>query len=172
MGSQGSRTTLRRMWLFTRLLRYAVYISILCMLWWIFSNFSFVQIEEGDGSIIGISGNRRILVERFSPGREEILRGDVLVFAMLNQEDQQIFRVSRVLAVPGDMIGAGEQRYTVNGKPVKAPLSRHHDLQGLVPEGFYLMVNDNPLSTYSDSLRLGLIDQQWIVGRFLSELPF
>jgi hypothetical protein len=45
-------------------------------------------------------------------------------------------------------------------------------LEGKVPPGFYLVLNDNPFSSFPDSRRLGLIDRQWVMGRFLCELPF
>jgi signal peptidase I len=142
------------------------------MLWWLLSNFSFVKIEAGDVSVVGISGYHRLLVERLSSDSEAILHGDILVFAAITRENRQIFRVSRVVAVPGDRVERTNGCYSINGEPTDTPVSEEVRLEGLVPDGFYILVNDNPLSTYSDSLRLGLIDQRFIVGRYLTEMPF
>jgi signal peptidase I len=172
MPEGGSRAALHRVMALTRWIRYGVYLSILVMLWWMLSTFSFVRIQPGDDSIEEVSGYRRILVERFSGGDEPVERGDVLVFGMLNAEDQPVFRVSRAVAVPGDLLGAEEGRYIINGKPTSIPVAGPVEPGITIPEDAFFLVNDNPLSRWADSLRLGLIRREWIVGRFLSEMPF
>lgn len=151
--------------------RYAVYLSIIVMIFWITSRFSFVGLEPGDSSVVGVSGYRRLLVEKLSEG-SEITKEDVLVFAMLDASDEQVFRVSRVKALPGDDVGAEAGKYTINGEPTEIDLSKQVNLEGVIPDGFFLLLNDNPFSPYPDSRRIGLIDQRWVVGRFLSEMPF
>ena len=63
-------------------------------------------------------------------------------------------------------------RYVINGEPTEIQVSDGLKPGFLVPEGAYFLVNDNPFSRYADSLRLGLIQRQWVIGRFLSEMPF
>lgn len=172
-----------------RLVRYAIYILVGVMLWTTISTYSFVRINEDDVSVVGVSGINRLLVERFD-GDELIERGDILVFGMLDAMDQPFFRVSRVVAVPGDVIDESDGFFTLNGEKLDIPVRARKkapgpmgdseqqepraqkDLTGRVPEGFYLLLNDNPLSEYPDSRRIGLIDRNWVIGRFLGEMPF
>ena len=172
MPEGGSRAMLYRVMVLTRLIRYAVYLSILIMLWWMLSTFSFVQIERGDDSIQGVSGYRRLLVARYAGGEGPVERSDVLVFAMRDVSDRQIFRISRVVGVPGDRLDSALECYTLNGKPTEIRVTKAVAPGIVIPEGTYFLVNDNPVSIYADSLRLGLIRKEWVVGRFLSEMPF
>jgi signal peptidase I len=116
-----------------------------------------------------VSGFRRLLIKQEDGPFE---RGAVLVFAMRDVSDRAIFRVSRVLAAPGDVVAAQDGRYTVNGVLTERKISDTMSLEGTVPDGFYLFINDDPHSDFADSRRLGLIDRQFVMGRFLSELPF
>jgi hypothetical protein len=154
-----------------RLFRYGLYVTIAVMLWWLLSNFSFVRLEGDDGSVVGISGLRRVLVERLA-AEEEVARGDVIVFAILDVSDQRIFRASRVLALPGDRVEAIDGFYGVNGVKTEVPLGRREDLLGVLHSDHFFVVNDNPLSEYADSLRLGWIPWDCVIGRYLTELPF
>ena len=172
MPGGGSRAALYRVKALARLIRYAVYLSILIMLWWMLSTYSFVRIERGDDSIQGVSGYHRLLVERFPEDEEPVARMDVLVFAMRDATDRQIFRLSRVVGMPGDRLGMVNDTYTINGKPTEIRVAEAVTPGIVIPEGSYFLVNDNPVSTYADSLRIGLIRREWVVGRFLSEMPF
>ena len=172
MPEGGSRAMLHRVMVLTRLIRYAVYLSILIMLWWMLSTFSFVQIERGDDSIQGVSGYHRLLVERYADGDGPVERTDVLVFAMRDVSDRQIFRISRVVGIPGDRLGTVLDCYTINGKPTEFRVTKAVTPGIVMLEGTYFLVNDNPVSIYADSLRIGLIRKEWVVGRFLTEMPF
>ncbi len=172
MRAQGSKAIVYRVMALTRLIRYAVYVSILIMLWWMLSRFSFIQIEQGDDSISGFSGYRRLLVGRLGEDGHTVERGEVLVFAIRDASDQRIFRVSRVVGVPGDRVEEADGRYVINGEPTEIQVSDRLKPGFQVPERAYFLVNDNPFSRYADSLRLGLIQRQWVIGRFLSEMPF
>jgi signal peptidase I len=169
MNRGGSGDALQRVRTLVKLFRYAVYVCILCMLWWLFSNFSFIQIEPGDDSVMGVSGFRRVLIETEKGPFE---RGEILVFAIRDVTDRAIYRISRVLAAPGDAVTLRDGCYAVNGASTEAKVSASMELGGKVPQGFYLMINDNSHSEFADSRRLGLLDQQFVMGRFLSELPF
>jgi signal peptidase I len=172
MGTRKGEISLHRMMILARLLRYAVYASILGMLWWLFTTFSFVPLEEGDVSVVGVSGYYRVLVKRLSGSNEPVECGDVMVFAILDETRKQIFRISRVAGVPGDVIDIAGGFYTINGEKTDHAVSETRELVGTVPEGFYLMINDNPWSAFADSRRLGLIDRQVMVGWYLVEMPF
>ncbi|MHC4942453.1 MAG: S26 family signal peptidase [Planctomycetota bacterium] len=167
----GARKSTAWMVWVVRLFRYGLYLSIAIMLWWLLSNFSFVRLEKDDVSVVGISGFRRVLVERLA-SEEEVARGDVLVFAILDATDQRIYRASRVLAGPGDRVETDEGFYAVNGERTHVPLTKAKPLTGVLPEGRFFVVNDNHLSGYADSLRLGWIPRECVIGRFLTELPF
>ncbi|MFH2002333.1 MAG: S26 family signal peptidase [Planctomycetota bacterium] len=155
-----------------RLTRYGVYITVGVMIWWMLSNYTFVQLNEDDTSIVGISGYRRLLVERSQADHAPFSSGSVLVFAMLDISLQPFFRVSRVAAGPGDDVAVSNGFYTVNGSVLDTKVADRAALTGKVPDGFYLVFNDNPLSRYPDSRQLGLIDPKWVIGRFLCEMPF
>jgi len=168
----GRATAMVRVEKVTRFLRYILYLSIIGMLWWLFSTFAFVALDPGDGSIREASGYRRVLVKKYDDQDWGAEHGDLLVFAALNARDEQYFRISRVVAKPGDLVMNRAGYYTINGELTEIHCSKVKSLEGRVPEGFYILVNDDPESPYPDSLRLGLIDKRWVIGRFLSELPF
>ncbi len=155
-----------------RLFRYAVYLSIIVMLLWLFASFSFIRIEPGDDSVVGVSGFQRILVEKLSESADQVEHGDILVFAILNKDDRQVFRVSRVKGLPGDLVKVKGGLYCVNGEETNIQASGEVRLEGTVPPGFFFLLNDNPVSNFPDSRRLGFIDCRWVVGRYLSEMPF
>ncbi|MBU0755363.1 MAG: signal peptidase I [Planctomycetes bacterium] len=154
-----------------RFFRYVLYLTIIGMLWWLFANFDFIRLERNDASVTGISGLRKLLVER-SSAEEKFERGEVIVFAILDENDRRIYRASRVLAVPGDRVASKDGVYTVNGEKTSTKLSKNHSLEGILPQGRYLVINDYPHAEFADSLRLGWIPREVIIGRFLSELPF
>jgi signal peptidase I len=80
--------------------------------------------------------------------------------------------VKRVLAVPGDRVGFGEDSVWVNGTRV-APIDPHtwrstikqmEFYASVVPQGFYLVLGDNRLNS-RDSGKLGLISSSQFLGR-------
>ena len=111
MNRGGSGDALQRVRALVKLFRYAVYVCILGMLWWLLSNFSFIQIEPGDDSVTGVSGFRRVLIKNAEGPFE---RGEVLVFAIRDAADRAIYRISRVLAAPGDKVTRQDGCYSVN----------------------------------------------------------
>jgi len=162
----------QRVFKISRLARYFLYIFIIVVIWQFASTYGFVSLQSGDDSVDDVSGMRRIVIKRASSEEQPYEIGSVIIFAMLNSEDEQVFRISRVAAGPGDVVESESGKYTINGEMTKFALSENQDLTGKTPTGFYLVLNDNPFSTYPDSRRIGLIDHKWIVGRFLSETPF
>lgn len=154
-----------------RLLRYALYLSIIGMIWWLTTEFAFVRLEPGDASVANISGMHRLLVDRIDSD-ERFESGTVLVFAILDDTDQQIFRASRVFAAPGDRVETVDGYYAVNGEKSSTTSAGIAGLEGVLPEGRYFVLNDTTLSEYADSRRLGWIPRECIIGRFLTELPF
>ena len=169
---KAERSAVSRVHRWTRWARYGLYLTLVAVIWIFFSRFAFVSLVKGDDSVDGATGNRRIIVARLDATDRTIERGSALVFAMLDQKDEQIFRVSRVIALPGDRVTRAQGRYVVNGVLTEAPESRVKDLDGIVPEGSYILINDNLLSTRPDSRRLGPIKREWVIGFFLSEMPF
>jgi signal peptidase I len=168
----GRSTTLAWTVRVVRLFRYGLYIFIAASLWWLLSHFAFVRIQPGDASVTGVSGLHRLLVERYTSDNPDVKRGDVVVFAMLDPDDKPIFRVSRALAVPGDTVTVEDGFYAVNGKRTEVRASGRKDLLGTLPEGRYMVINDHPLSEFADSLRLGWIPRESLIGRFVVEMPF
>ena len=154
-----------------RLFRYAVYLSIGVMLWWLLSTYAFVSLEPDDASVDGVSGYRRLLVERLDDD-DPVERGDRLIFAMLDADDRQIFRVSRVHGLPGDLLEDSDGLFAVNGEPTEFPVTQAIPLPRTVEQGFLFLVNDNRLSPFADSRRLGMIPRNCLIGRFLAEMPF
>jgi hypothetical protein len=154
-----------------RLFRYAVYLSIGVMLWWLLSTYAFVSLEPEDASVDGVSGYHRLLVERLDEN-DPLERGDRLVFAMLDAEGRQIFRVSRVHGLPGDRLEENDGTISVNGEPTEFPATQAIPLPGTIEQGYLFLVNDIRLSPFADSLRLGLIPRSCVIGRFLAEMPF
>lgn len=157
-----------------RVLRYfriVLYLALIGMLWWLFTNFEFVRLEPGDASVTGVSGLRRLLVERTSAD-QPFDRQEIVVFAILDEENRQIYRASRLIALPGDRVASGNGVYTVNGEETGIRIDSTRQLEGTLPPGRFMVVNDHPHSEFADSLRLGWIPRECIIGRFLAELPF
>jgi len=162
----------RRALAIVRIFRYLLYAFILVVIWWITSRFAFFRLEHGDGSITGVSGMRRIVVERLDEPASELRRGDVICFAMRDAQDRPVFRVSRIVGLPGDEVGERDGRYTVNGEDTGVEVPAAGKGLGLISEGHFFALNDNPFSTRADSRRLGWLPEGCVMGRFLSELPF
>jgi signal peptidase I len=154
-----------------RWVRYACYAVVIVLLWQFLSNFSFVRITEGDNSVNGVTGRRTIVLKLYGDD-EDPERGQAVVFAMADENDQPYRRAARVAGVPGDRITRGERFIEVNGEPTPFPASEIGRLEGTIPDGMYLLLNDNPYSTFPDSRRTGLIPRAVILGRLLCEAPF
>lgn len=156
----------------TRIFRYALYAAVFLSLLWISARFAFVRIQAGDDSVVGVSGYRRLLVEKLSREDPAVERGDVVVFAIRDAANRRIHRISRVVALPGDRVDAVNGRYTVNGTPTEVRVWGKIRPGVTVPPGCYFVANDNPYADGADSRRLGFLPRSCLVGRFLTELPF
>ncbi len=156
----------------TRWVRYVCYVVVIVLLWQFLSDYSFVRVSEGDNSVLGVTGGRSLVVKNYASEEDRPERGQIVVFFMEGPEGSPIKRVARVFGIPGDRVAAGEKFLEVNGEPTAFRSSETGRLAGRIPEGMYLLLNDNPYSTFPDSRRTGLIPRQVIVGRFLVQSPF
>jgi len=156
----------------TRWVRYVCYTVVIVLLWQFLSDFSFLKVSAGDNSVLGVTGRRSLVVKNYDSEQARPERGEVVVFLMEGSDGAPIKRVARVAGIPGDRITAGAEFLEVNGEPTIFDASEAGRLAGRIPDGMYLLLNDNPYSTFADSRRTGLIPRQVIVGRFLVESPF
>ncbi len=155
-----------------RWLRYVCYAAVLFFLWQLSSQFAFISLQKGDNSIVGASGMHTVVVKKYDEDGPGPMRGDAVVFLMEGPDGTPVNRVSRVAAVPGDEVSNGNVYLEINGKPTVYKASTGRRLDGKVPDGLYLVLNDNPLSTFPDGRRTSYIPRNVIVGRFLLEMPF
>jgi len=155
-----------------RWLRYACYLVVLYSLWYFSSNFSFVRVLSGDDSVIGVTGRCSLVLAKYESDQVGPERDEVVVFLMADKDDNPVKRISRVVAVPGDVVHGGDEFVEVNGEPTRYAASQARLIEGRVPNGMYVMLNDNPFSTFPDSRRMGFIPRQVILGRLLCEAPF
>ncbi len=156
----------------TRWLRYVCYAVVVVLLWQFLSDFSFVKVSAGDNSVLGVTGRRSLVVKNYNSEQARPERGEIVVFLMEGSDGAPIKRVARVAGLPGDTISAGKEFLEVNGAPTVFRAPDTGRLAGRIPDGMYLLLNDNPYSTFADSRRTGLIPRQVILGRFLVESPF
>ena len=156
----------------SRWARYGLYAVLIILLWQFVNDFTFVRVQDGDDSVVGVSGHRSLVVKRFDPGSPGPQRGDVVVFLMQDQAGNPCRRVARVAGVAGDRVAAEGRYLTVNGQATVFRASEARLVEGRVPDGMFLLLNDNPFSSFPDSRRTGLIPREVIVGRFLTESPF
>jgi signal peptidase I len=156
----------------TKWVRYAVYAVVAVCLWQFLGNFSFVRIEEGDNSIIGVTGRHKLVVRKYTDDYGEPERGQIVVFAMETTEGRAIRRVGRVAGLPGDCVTAAKEFIEINGEATLFPAAEARRIEGIVPEGTLLILNDEPRSLCADSRRLGFIPRAVVFGRFLCEAPF
>lgn len=154
-----------------RWLRYFCYAAVLVLLWNLSSEFAFVTLQKGDNSVVGASGTHTVVVRKYDADGPGPARGDAVVFLMEGPEGAAVNRISRVAAVPGDMVWNGEEWLEINGKATIYQAAQGQRLNGKVPDGFYLLLNDNPLSSFPDGRRTSYIPGNVIVGRFLVEMP-
>ncbi len=157
----------------TRWLRYLIYGAIIIGLWHITSTFSFVRLEKGDCSVTGTTGHHVLLVKKYGES-EEPVRGEAVVFRIESEGGEPINRVARVAGLPGDRVRAGETFLEVNGEATIFHNDPARPLEGDVPEGTFLLLNDNLFSPFPDSRRIEppFIPREVVLGRFVTEMPF
>jgi signal peptidase I len=129
----------------------------------------------GDSMYPTLKNAERIVVEKITYKSRIPQRGEIVVFRSL--QNDAIFLIKRVVALPGDTIALDAGRMLVNGRaidekylPDQVPLQ---DLGALakyatapIPQGFMAVMGDNRDESF-DSRMFGLVPFDKLVGKAL-----
>ncbi len=152
-----------------RVFRWAILITLAAALWYLTQRFTFPAVRDEDDSMLPtLSAGKRYVCEQLSWSGQPPIEGDVVAFlARLSDEERPEVELhfARVAGVPGDLLEEGDGVIVVNGKAWK-----HHRWSetlgaGPIPQGRFLLLNDNEMSSVSDSRRFGLVDRRAIIAR-------
>lgn len=151
-----------------RIVRWSIFIGLAAALWYVTQRYTFPAVREEDDSMLPtLASGKRYLAEQLSWTEEPPEVGDVVVFlARLSEdEDPDVERhFARVAGVPGQRLQERDGHIGVDGRLYE----RHRWSPALhespIPDGFYLLLNDNEMSVVSDSRRFGLVDRRAMIA--------
>ncbi len=127
----------------------------------------------GDSMYPTLKNKERIVVEKVTYKSRTPEREEIVVFRSLQNE--AIFLIKRVIALPGDMLGLTDGRIMVNGVVIDESYLptdvKIDDLGKLtaytdspIPEGFLAVMGDNRAESF-DSRMFGLVPLDNLVGK-------
>ncbi len=133
-----------------------------------YARFSIVDYPRGCDAMaptLSTAGSR-LVIDRYPDHARPMRHLDVIVY---DHPGLRARLVGRVRAMPGDEIALAAGKLAIAGAstertPGAIPL-------GSVPSGTYVVLNENPDSTYPDSRVHGLIPAARIAGRMIASLP-
>lgn len=140
--------------------------ALLLFVMLVFYVFFTAHAVEGDSMVPGLRQGDRTLVTK---GYEVPARGDVIIFASVNEHGASEDLVKRVVAIPGDSVSVQGGVATVNGRAedtrgyIPDPADPVVVSDVTVPEGHVFVLGDNrPVSL--DSRRIGFIPMTAVSG--------
>lgn len=127
----------------------------------------------GDSMYPTLKNKERIVVEKVTYKGRAPKRGEIVVFRSLQNE--AIFLIKRVIALPGDTLGLTNGKILVNGVetdesylPINVKVDNLGKLTSYtdspVPEGFLAVMGDNRAESF-DSRMFGLVPFDNLVGK-------
>jgi len=127
----------------------------------------------GDSMYPTLKNKERIVVEKVTYKSRTPRRGEIVVFRSL--QNDAIFLIKRVIALPGDTLRLADEKITVNGNPVdESYLPKGVRVENLgelikyngspIPEGYFAAMGDNREESF-DSRMFGLVPFDNFVGK-------
>jgi signal peptidase I len=127
----------------------------------------------GDSMYPTLKNGERLVVEKVTYKGRVPQRGEIVVFRSLQNES--IFLIKRVIALPGDTIGLSDGVITVNGNPLdESYLLKNVILEDLgkldayneypIPKGYFAVMGDNREVSF-DSRMFGVVPLDNLVGK-------
>lgn len=127
----------------------------------------------GDSMYPTLKNKERIVVEKVTYKSRVPERGEVVVFRSL--QNDTIFLIKRVIALPGDTLGLADGKIVVNGNSIdESYLSTGVEVSDLgeltmysnspIPEGSLAVMGDNREESF-DSRMFGLVPFDNLVGK-------
>lgn len=108
-----------------------------------------------------------VLVSRLSYKFETPQRGDIIVFGIPTDQDQDL--IKRVVGLPGETVSVRQNRVLINGIPLEEPYIAQAPLysgEWTVPEGELFVLGDNRNDS-KDSHQWGMLPTENIIGKAL-----
>ncbi|MFC4737976.1 signal peptidase I [Bacillus daqingensis] len=124
-------------------------------------------VVEGASMEPSLYDSDRILVNKTATWLGEFERGDVIIIEGENNRHY----VKRVIGLPGETLEMEEGALFVDGEQIEEPyLDELYDYNETIdevtlPEGEYFVMGDNRGNSLDSRNGLGLIDEEFIVGR-------
>ena len=127
---------------------------------------------SGDSMLPTLINNERIIVEKVTYKNRAPKRGEIVVFRLVFQNDT-IFLIKRVIAIPGDTLELGTDDTVTAKSPDGStyPDGKANNLGVLtkylsnpIPEGSYVVMGDNRNESY-DSRMFGVVPFGKFVGK-------
>ena len=120
---------------------------------------------DGFSMIPTLQNGEYILVNRLAYKTGQPNRGDIIVFRLPGDEQQDL--IKRVIGLPGDTIHIGDGIVTINGATLEEPYIAQNPLyfgDWTVPEGSLFVLGDNRNDS-RDSHQWGLLPLENVIGK-------
>ena len=108
-----------------------------------------------------------VLVSRLAYKFDTPQRGDIIVFGIPTDQDQDL--IKRVVGLPGETVSVKQNQVLINGNPLEEPYIAQAPLysgEWTVPEGNLFVLGDNRNDS-KDSHQWGLLPMENIIGKAL-----